>query len=647
MVQPRWEFEKVNPRSVRRDPFEAEFFTGEEETEEVYGRTDSLVREAIQNSLDARIDDRPAEVRFALSQPEAAVPPDRLAPYLEGLTRHMQALGNEVLREEPFPPMTWLAIEDFNTRGLTGDPARSSDPDAHPEREAFYWFWRNVGRSGKSGTDRGRWGLGKTVFPATSRINALFGLTVRYDDRRALLMGQAVTKSHDLDGRSYEPEAFFHACESGSPVQMPVEDEVVIRRFIRDFRLRRTLDQPGLSVVVPYPFPTLKAIELLRSVIVHYFVAILRGELIVRIEGPGIPERVIDASTIRELAHGLEWTGRRAEKKHAPPPLDLVERALSRQKEGLASLKCAGDTRVPEWNAGLFPDGLRQSLIDDLQENRPIALRVPLTVELKAGGIEECFFDVFIERDPALQRSEDYFVREGMTIAGISTLGTTGGYRALVLVDHDILSNLLGDAEGPAHNDWNTGESRPDRTYVKWKRRITFVKQSAAKIISLLSPPPAGLNRDLLKDVFWLPSDGNESDREDSSKPGRKKQAGRTPLPPPAPPPPRVHSYRVDRIEGGFRVSAGCGALPQRLRIRAAYDIPEGNPLKNWSRFDFEFGRAPIEVRLTGGTLILEEGNVLECVPSSHDFELRVTGFDRVRDLFVDVRASDSESETT
>src|SRR5262249_60127015 len=114
MNEPLWEFEKANPRSVRRDPFEAEFFTGEEETEEVFGRTDSLVREAIQNSLDARVDDRPAEVRFALSQPETALPTTRLDPYLRGLTRHMHSLGNEVLREPPFAPMTWLVVEDFN-----------------------------------------------------------------------------------------------------------------------------------------------------------------------------------------------------------------------------------------------------------------------------------------------------------------------------------------------------------------------------------------------------------------------------------------------------------------------------------------------------------------------------------------------------
>ena len=643
MIEPLWEFEKANPRSVRRDPFEAEFFTGEEENEEVFGRTDSLVREAIQNSLDARIDDRPAEVRFALSRSETAVPTARLDSYLRGLPRHMQALGNDVLRQPPFAPMTWLVVEDFNTKGLIGDPARSSDPDTNPEREAFYWFWRNVGRSGKSGTDRGRWGLGKTVFPATSRINALFGLTVRHDDGRALLMGQAVTKSHDLDGRSYEPEAFFHACEPGSLIQMPVEDSGVIRRFIEDFRLQRGLAQPGLSVVVPYPFATLKASELLRSVIVHYFVAIMRGHLVVRVEGPDCPERIVDASTIRERALELVWDGRRAEKKHAAPPFELVKRALDAQRNGLVELKRAGTTRVPEWNEDLFPDGLREQLRADLQAEKPIALRVPMTVEMKVGGLKDCFFDVFLERDAALQRSEDYFVREGMTIAGIATLGTGGSYRALVLVDDDVLSDLLGDAEGPAHNDWSTGESRPDRTHVKWKRRVTFVKQSVAKLINLLSPPPAGLDRDLLKDIFWIPADGEGRDSEERGNQGRRKT--RTPPPPPPPPPPKAKSYRLERIDGGFRVTAGDGAPPQRLLIRAAYDIPDGSPLRNWSKFDFEFGRAPIEVTTTGGTLAVEEGNRLEFVPSAEEFELRASGFEAVRDVFVDVRVVETEAE--
>ena len=92
-------------------------------------------------------------------------------------------------------------------------------------------------------------------------------------------------------------------------------------------------------------------------------------------------------------------------------------------------------------------------------------------------------------------------------------------------------------------------------------------------------------------------------------------------------------------------MTAGDGSPPHRLLIRAAYDIPDGSPLRNWSKFDFEFGRAPIEVTTAGGTLAVEDGNRLEFVPSAAEFELRADGFEAVRDLIVDVRAVETDGE--
>lgn len=642
MSELRWEFEKANPRSVRRDPFEAEFFTGEEESEEVFGRTDSLVREAIQNSLDARTSDHlPAIVRFAISNSGDELRSDRAQPYLLGLLSHMRELGNETLSGSVPPAMSWLAVEDFNTRGLTGEPSRSSDPIQDPEKEAFYWFWRNVGRSGKSGTDRGRWGLGKTVFPATSRINAMYGLTIRSDDHRALLMGQAVTKSHDLNGESFEPEAFFHDAAQSSAIQMPCEDPKRIAAFVEDFNLRRHEGQPGLSIVVPYPFQRLQAKEILRSVIVHYFLAILRGQLVVSVEGPGCPERTVNRDSLQTIAMELDWNGRRAEKKHSPPPFDLAIWAIEKQSTLIDTLNRAGQTRVPEWSAELFPEGMQERLRSELQQGARVALRIPMTVELKDNGLTECYFDVFLERDRALERSEDYFVREGMTIGGLSTLAGSAAYRGLVMVDDDGLSKLLGDSEGPAHNDWNTGEARPDRTYIKWKRRVSFVKASLMKLIALLSPPPVGLDRDLLKEIFWVP--GEESGPSNGATNGStKRKRGATP---PPPPPPKPKPYRVDQVVGGFRVTRGEGEIPERFVIRAAYDIPNGNPLDSWSKFDFDFSDDAIAVEVQGGRLTNRSANRLEFEPVSPDFTLTASGFEGVRDIYVDIKAQLGEIE--
>ncbi len=74
--------------------------------------------------------------------------------------------------------MPYLVIEDFGTRGLTGDP--HVDPELEPASDIkndFFYFWRNVGRSNKGEVDRGRWGLGKAVFTVASRIRTIFGIT--------------------------------------------------------------------------------------------------------------------------------------------------------------------------------------------------------------------------------------------------------------------------------------------------------------------------------------------------------------------------------------------------------------------------------------------------------------------------------------
>src|SRR5258708_15102939 len=171
-----WSFERTRPRSARRDPFEAEFFTGEGETEESHGRTDSLVREVLQNSLDASLRNGPVRVRFAFSGKSDALSAQRSSEYLSGLVEHLDALGNVIVnRKNGVPEIPFIAIEDFGTKGLTGDPRLTTDPaPGTGELESFYWFWRNIGRSGKRGTALGRWGLGKTVFPSASRINAFF-----------------------------------------------------------------------------------------------------------------------------------------------------------------------------------------------------------------------------------------------------------------------------------------------------------------------------------------------------------------------------------------------------------------------------------------------------------------------------------------
>ena len=59
--RPQWRFREMTPEEINVDPIEGEFFT----TEALGSLNGALVREAIQNSLDAAVGNRPVTVRFS------------------------------------------------------------------------------------------------------------------------------------------------------------------------------------------------------------------------------------------------------------------------------------------------------------------------------------------------------------------------------------------------------------------------------------------------------------------------------------------------------------------------------------------------------------------------------------------------------
>jgi hypothetical protein len=61
---PQWRFRAMQPGEMNVDPIEGEFFT----TEALRSVTDALVRESIQNSLDASAGSDPVTVRFSHHQ---------------------------------------------------------------------------------------------------------------------------------------------------------------------------------------------------------------------------------------------------------------------------------------------------------------------------------------------------------------------------------------------------------------------------------------------------------------------------------------------------------------------------------------------------------------------------------------------------
>jgi hypothetical protein len=154
-----WTFKPTLPGYTKRAAFEGEFFKGDSDERQLHGRTDALVREVIQNSLDAADDgkDGPVRVKFTFSTKDNRLSNERSLFYLKGLVEHLDAIGLDQVKRILALPMNYLLVEDFGTRGLCGEPERETDPDpSSNDDQSFFWFWRNVGRSGRIGAAKRR-----------------------------------------------------------------------------------------------------------------------------------------------------------------------------------------------------------------------------------------------------------------------------------------------------------------------------------------------------------------------------------------------------------------------------------------------------------------------------------------------------------
>jgi hypothetical protein len=615
MPLPRWHFREMARGEINVDPVHDEFFKAQD-------LADALVREAIQNSLDARRGHSTVRVRIRLARGEHALPRDVAAPYLNGLEPHLTL--------PDFESMPFLVVEDSGTRGLVGDPGEDPELDeTRGDRNDFYYFWRNVGRTGKGELDRGRWGLGKAVFSVSSRIHTLFGLTRRADDDRRLLLGQTVLKTHVRDGKRFAPYGFF-ANVGRDHFPHAIDDAEGISGFIADFGLQR--DEPGLSIVVPfYREDDLRRDAIVASVIRQYFYPITRGDLAVTVEENGRSETI---------------TGRTIEKEAADPSLSrlcaLARWSIALPEEEWVDLPepvGAPKWRDPESEGGPSLALGMTRLRERFERGDRVAFRVNVAVKRKRTRTPS-FFRVVLERDETLRRGDHHFIRRGITIPEVRS-PREKPVRGMVIADDEPIATFLGDAENPAHSDWSERNDRVRTLYENGASTLRYVKNSIAQLAIMLSAPPAGRSENLLADVFSVTVTGDQTHGGMGREQGEHGEMARRDIFAQT----QQGALRILRIHGGFTVQGLNGATDSRFTAQVAYRTRSGDPFRKYSPLDFAIGRGGVAVRAEKADVLIARENRVDFEPRDPAFELIVTGFDTRRDLVV--RVSRSESDAT
>ena len=670
MVGFKWRFPEMPPSLPNQAPMEREFFVDEP-------INTRLVREAIQNSLDAgndrihrRKDDvpNPVRVRFSLSGIHNPLPEEHAARYFEGIEEHLRRIdsldmninrrlanGGIVNGDVPF-----IVIEDAGTIGLTGDWRINDydDPQSTSARNNhFYWFFRNVGYSAKSGGDNGSWGLGKWVFPDASHASCYIAVTSRHDD--TLLIGQAVLSKHSIDGHRYAPYGYL-SVEGEDGLALPLrrsepDHRPYVDHCISDFGLKFR-DGPGLSIIVPFPRTEYanetEAIEtrhLLTAVVHNYFYPIVAGWLEVVVDGgDGAPEIAVTADTIDQVVSslGLYDEGERSEEGYR----HLF--TLCREVFALPEQRYTQLSKPPSNDKSGNENREIIRLRNRYENGELLAFNIATDVQRKGErGNEKTQFRIYLQRDDSLDTGHDFYVRGTLSITEIDLIGKRRARSLLVVDENEPLAAMLRDSEPPKHTEWRPQTDRVTRNWVAARRRIEAVRRSPNNILSLLEAPPEGRQRDVFADIF--PWNQEPDGQANPSQRGRQARVNppRRPNNIPSLPP----DFSVARSETGFRVVAVSNARTpleagDTVRLRVAYEVSRGNPLNSYQEEDFRLhGPGALDVQVDGADVETGDSyNRLDLrVNDPQNFAVAVQGFDQRRDLHIRIEKMASEATET
>lgn len=217
--------------------------------------------------------------------------------------------------------------------------------------------------------------------------------------------------------------------------------------------------------------------------------------------------------------------------------------------------------------------------------------------------------------------------------------------RSLVNAEEGPIAAFLGDSENPAHTQWQHEGANFRGKYKSGKSDLDFVKRAVHEIVNFICEQDKKEDRTLLADLFSIPAPPEDQESRVRDKHNRGMRG--TEPDKPTPPEPRPRPFIIDRIEGGFVVRNGernqSPPLEALLSIRAAYQVRRGNPFTRYHPADFDFSQR-MKTRLMGATALEKKGNRLRVKIDSNNFRIEVTGFDRKRDVRVEVRQQEDDN---
>jgi hypothetical protein len=300
----------------------------------------------------------------------------------------------------------------------------------------------------------------------------------------------------------------------------------------------------------------------------------------------------------------------------------------------------------PNWDDISISDSNHKKLKELCQQfnnGEMIAFRVYLKVSEKGKAPQQTWFDIFIRKD-GYERGRPVFIRNGILIPKANTQKTTG-VRSLVVIKDRPIATLLGDAENPAHTEWQEGSSNFKNKYNYGRSCLSFVKNSVHSLVHALLTQDEKPNESLLQDVFYVKSNQEESIDKTAET---VQLGGRNSPPRPEIPDSNEMNYSISKIDGGFSIVSVNDSvnIPAILEVSMAYNVRRGSPLSKYKTTDFQINEGGVSIENVDGLVIQQaESNRIRAKIENKKFKFVVKGFDKERDLFVDVKIREEQND--
>ena len=432
----------------RKDPFE------------------SLVRESIQNSLDAVQDSsQPVHVVFRWKRLIGSNHPGLFA-----LQDHFKAcvgFWNSQSAQEKFAPMIqyikensiggvyYLEVSDSNTSGMDYRPNDRQSP--------FYSFVRSAGNSSKTlNSAGGSYGFGKAAYFNVSKIRTVL-VSTQTLSRDNYFEGVSSICTHELDGQKRSHVGYYDN-NNGEPIS---DIERIPKRFRRE--------EPGTSVYIVGVDQNEGYDDIVRAVLLHFWLSILEGKLTVTIK------RSNDNQLFKEN-----------------DALDINQDTL----EGLIETIYpeSQDKKRGHSNPRPYYDAVKNADKDKFH----IFIQQYLT---HLGKVR-----FYVKRDKQASDHISYMRSPRMLVCNKSN-STGYGFYGVFICDDERGNEILRHTENPSHSEWDWKNCQRNNQF-EGKEALgemrEFIDQSLFKIFS--SNGATFLNISGLEEFLFIPTSFEEND---------------------------------------------------------------------------------------------------------------------------------------